>query len=173
MILTHYFIKKKVEKQAAVLSGRKRKYCSLEEARRLLVFYQEKDKEVVEPCLEMLRQMKKQVVVCIYTSRTAAKPLPADYHILDCQKDVDIWGCPSDAKCKELKEINADILINLTGSDCYALQYILLQHDCPFKVGAKLGETDIHDLSISLTESDDVKYLFEQLLFYLQTIRSK
>ena len=36
-----------------------------------------------------------------------------------------------------------------------------------------ISELDLYDLTISMTENADIKHLFEHILFYLQTIRSK
>lgn len=174
MILTNYFIKKKIRKLALGLPARKRGFCTLKDARSILVFYRAKDKEAVESCLEKLRMMHKLVSACLYvTDRVSDRSLPADYHTLDSKEDLTLWGFPKEDKCKEIKDIKADILIDLVGQDSYAMQYILLQHDCFFKVGAKQDETDFYDLSIRVTDRDDIKYLFEQILFYLQSIRSK
>ena len=54
-----------------------------------------------------------------------------------------------------------------------ALLYLMLQHPCRFKVGVKHADIDLYDLSISVTEREDIKHLFEHILFYLQAIRSK
>ena len=53
------------------------------------------------------------------------------------------------------------------------MQYLMLQHPCRFKVGVKHADIDLYDLSISVTEREDIKHLFEHILFYLQAIRSK
>lgn len=174
MILTNYFIKKKVQELAAGLPERKRGFSTLKEAHRILVLYQAKDQEAVAPGLERLRGMHKQVVACLSVAdHTSCQALPADCHTLDVKKDLTIWGIPKEDKCKEIKEIKADIVINLCDPDHYAMQYIMLQHDCSFTAGIKQGGTDLYDLSILVTDRDDIKYLFEQILFYLQSIRSK
>lgn len=173
MILTNYFIKKKIRELSEAQSARKHGFRSLKEARSILVMYQDKDIEAIEPCLETLRMLNKQVVACVYLSGTSGGALPEDCHTLDAKADLTLWGFPKEPKSREIKELKADLLISLIEPDCYALQYILLQHDCTFKVGAKRGETDLYDLSILVTDRDDIKYLFGQILFYLQSIRSK
>ena len=83
------------------------------------------------------------------------------------------WLVPFDAVLERFRTIKADILIDLTRPDCYPMQYLMLQHPCGFKVGVKHADIDLYDLSISVTEREDIKHLFEHILFYLQEIRSK
>ena len=145
MRLTNYFIKKKVQSLASGAAGRKHEFCALEDAGHILVLYQANDRELVEPCLDVLRKKNKKVQACVY-----------------------VTGDPeADASVK------ADILIDLTRPDCYPMQYLMLQHPCRFKVGVKHADIDLYDLSISVTEREDIKHLFEHILFYLQAIRSK
>ena len=89
------------------------------------------------------------------------------------KKDVNVWQVPSDVVLERFKTVKADILIDLTRPDCYPMQYLMLQHPCRFKVGVKHADIDLYDLSISVTEREDIKHLFEHILFYLQAIRSK
>lgn len=68
---------------------------------------------------------------------------------------------------------DADILIDLTRPGNYVMQYLLLKHPAPFKVGAKNGGPDLYDLTVAVTENTDMRYVFEQIVFYLRTIRFK
>ena len=86
---------------------------------------------------------------------------------------MNVWQVPSDVVLERFKTVKADILIDLTRPDCYPMQYLMLQHPCRFKVGVKHADIDLYDLSISVTEREDIKHLFEHILFYLQAIRSK
>ncbi|WP_102408656.1 DUF6913 domain-containing protein [Parabacteroides bouchesdurhonensis] len=170
MILTNYFIKKKIH--SLIKKDRHRSFRGLREAHLILVIYDAKDQKDIEPCLETFRMMHKQVRTLVYNEN----PVVADNEsgLLLCpKKDLNIWGYPTEEICSKLKDIRADILIDLTNSDNYAMQYLMLQHPCNFKVGAKRNEQDLYDLSITVTEKDDIKHLFGHILFYLQTIRSK
>ena len=42
-----------------------------------------------------------------------------------------------------------------------------------YKIGIKKAERDLHDFSLLVTDRDEFNYLFEQILFYLQNIRTK
>ncbi|SEG20899.1 DUF6913 domain-containing protein [Parabacteroides chinchillae] len=172
MILTNYFIKRKV--RSLVNKGSKRDHCfrGMKEARTVLVMYDAKDQNIIEPCLETIRMMHKQVKTFVYG--TAETEIDSDSSVSLCAKtDLDFWGFPKESVCNKLKAINADILIDLSKPFNYVSQYLMLLHPCDFKVGIKRNEQDLYDLSISVTSRDDIKHLFGHILFYLQTIRSK
>lgn len=172
MIVSNYFIKKKIRGLAADPPARDCLFRSLRDVKNILVFYEARQKETIEPCLEDLRMLHKKMTVCVYTSGTSSRSFPDGYQIIG-PKDVNIWGFPSPAISHAVQELKADLLIDLSGPHCYPLQYLLLQHPSPFKVGIKRGSPDLYDLSILVTEQDDIKYLFGQILFYLQSIHSK
>lgn len=66
MRLTNYFIKKKVQSLASGAAGRKHEFCALEDAGHILVLYQANDRELVEPCLDVLRKKnKKDTGLCL------------------------------------------------------------------------------------------------------------
>ena len=173
MRLTNYFIKKKVQSLASEAASRKHEFCTLEDAGHILILYQANDHELVKPCLDVLRKKNKKVQACVYVSGDPAPETDASCIPVHAGKDVNIWQVPSDAVLKRFKTIEADILIDLTRPDCYPMQYLMLQHPCKFKVGVKHADFDLYDLSISVTEREDIKHLFEHILFYLQAIRSK
>ena len=68
MRLTNYFIKKKVQSLASGAAGRKHEFCALEDAGHILVLYQANDRELVEPCLDVLRKKNKKVQACVYVT---------------------------------------------------------------------------------------------------------
>ncbi|MGM9759433.1 MAG: DUF6913 domain-containing protein [Parabacteroides sp.] len=175
MIISNYFLKRKVRELRAAATSRTCRFCTIRDARSFLVFYQAKDVAEVEPCLETLRMLKKVVSVC-QIGKGLSQPDSADpnFHQIDLQKDLDAWGFPVAARQKELSAVQADILIDLTCTEDLLVQYLILTHPARFRVGTRReNEASVCDLSIRVTARDDVKYLFGQIVFYLQTIRSK
>ena len=133
MRLTNYFIKKKVQSLASGAAGRKHEFCALEDAGHILVLYQANDRELVEPCLDVLRKKNKKVQACVYV--TGDPEADASCIPVHAKKDVNVWQVPSDVVLERFKTVKADILIDLTRPDCYPMQYLMLQHPCRFKVG--------------------------------------
>lgn len=173
MKLTSYFIKKKVQHLSSAPTTRKHEFCTLKEAGHILVLYHAEDSKEVEPCLETLRMLHKEVHTCVYVQGNTIPEIDESCILIQESKDLDTWYIPKEDSVDKLKAVKADILIDLTRTDCYPMQCLMLQHPCCFKVGMKHEGVDLYDLSISVTEHKDIKHLFGHILFYLQTIRSK
>lgn len=173
MKLSNYFIRKKVKAMAGRKGDRTCCFCSLKDARHILVLCNMEDKEAVEPCLKDLRKQNQHIDVCLYVSGKPTAELNPSYMLIQSEKDLDLWYKPKEEVVKKFNACDADLIIDLSRRNNYVMQYLLLQHPAAFKVGARNNDTDLYDLSISLTESTDIKHLIEQLLFYLQSIRSK
>ncbi len=173
MRLTDYFIKKKVQSLAFGAACRKHESRALEDVSHILVLYQANDHELAESCLNVLRRKNKWVQACVYVSGESTPEMNASYVQIHAGKDVNICQVPFRSVLDRFKAIKADLLIDLTPPDCYPMQYLMLQHPCEFKVGVKHADIDLYDLSISVTEREDIKYLFGHILFYLEAIRSK
>lgn len=179
MILTNYFIKRRID---ALLSSvtRSRRFKTIDEINTVLLLYHAADTKKVETCVSRLREMGKTVYTCGYKAEEAPQNLSKnegadnDTHIyIRNKQDVNMWGIPSEVILERMNACCPDIVIDLTCRKDYVMQYLLLKCDCNFKTGIKSDERDLYDFSISAVESKDLTYLFEQIIFYLQTIRSK
>lgn len=173
MRLTNYFIRKKVKALAGQSGRRQSRFCSLSEARQVLILFNAEDRDVVESCMATLRKQNKNIQACAYVSTDTVPEMPSSYQVIHAKTDLDMWYMPKEEVRKKFNACNADILIDLTTGNNYVMQYLLLQHPSLFKVGARSNDFDLYDLTISLTEATDIKHIFDHILFYLQTIRSK
>lgn len=175
--LTDFFIKRAVDRLINVSFERERCFRSLHEAHDIVIFCEAKDMDGVASGLETLRRLKKNVDVCVYAAgKEVSEADAANARLVisgNGNKDTDVWGFPSPEITNNVGAWRADMLIDLTGKDCYPVKYLLLQHPSPFKAGIKRGEKDMYDFSISATGGDELAYLFDRIIFYLQTIRSK
>ena len=174
-MITNYFIKRKIRSLAIQSPHRPHHSISWDKAHSILIFYTIKDHESIKKILNDLRREKKEVHTCVYVPTKDTLPSSTDKRtilILE-KKDVNIWGFPSKNTKAKLKAIQADILIDLSHPDCLALQYAALLHACTFKVGINYTGQAWYDLGLSLTDKKDISYLFEQILYYLRSIRSK
>ncbi|WP_304252388.1 hypothetical protein [Parabacteroides gordonii] len=172
MKLTNHFIRKKV-KDLAGAKKRRSYFCTLKDARHIMVLFDAEDRDAVEPCLETLRMMHKRINVCAYVAGDVAPGMDPAYMVIHGKTDLGLLSIPKDEIRKKFCACEADILIDLTHGNNYVMQYLLLQHPGTFKVGARSSELDLYDLTISVTEEADIKHIFGHILFYLQTIRSK
>lgn len=173
MKLTNYFIRKKVKELAGRAKERQGSFCTLKEARHILVLFNAEDRDIVEPCLETLRMMHKQIRVCVYVAGGMIPEMDSSYMTIHGKTDLDMWYIPRDEIQKKFCANKADILIDLTRGNNYVMQYLLLKHPGTFKVGARSCELDLYNFTISVTEEADIKHIFGHILFYLQTISCK
>lgn len=172
MIFGNYFFKRKVQKLIADSHGRKHKFCSLEDARSLLVLFRNEDKAAVEPLLEKLRASGKRISCCVSYTGTKDHDDPSVLYV-NKNKEADKYGIPNADISARLAKIEADVLIDLSRGKCHALSVLMLQHPSRFKVGERLMDETIYDFSIIMTDGGGTAELFGYILFYLQTIRSK
>jgi len=176
MILTKYFLYKKINALSKNASLRARCYRSLSDIRHVLVMCEATDWKSVYPCIRTLKAMDKSVHVCIYTRKNDDAPIwDYAYILVDAKKDIDLWGFPDKKIRNQLNGLSVDMLLDLTSGETLVMRYLMFQHPSLFKVGAKRSsEEGLHDLSIIMQEGlHDISFLFEQIIIYLQAMRSK
>ncbi len=175
MILTNYFLKKEIRKLTGNASKRPHQYRSLKEIKNILIICDTKDWDATRNCIEKLRSMNKTVNTAIFSP--TAKDVPtwySNYLLLRADKDVNIWGFPEKSIQKQFYSLPADLIIDFSGETSLPMFYMFLQHPSTFKTGIKRSEKPVYDFSIIPPEkNNDLQYLFEQLLNYLQSITSK
>jgi hypothetical protein len=176
MILTKYFLNKKIKALSKNASIREHCYRSLNDIRHVLVMCEAKDWISVHHCIQTLKRMGKSVHACIYTRKSDETPIwDYAYLLVEAEKDIDIWGFPNKNIKHQLNGLSVDMLLDLTSGEIPAMSYLMLQQPASFKVGAKRSpEEDLYDLSIIMEEGmHDIPFLFGQIVTYLQVIRSK
>ena len=176
MILTKYFLLRKIDALSKNASLRPHCYRSLDDIKYVLILCEAKNWKSIHPCIATLKALGKSINVCVYTHKTDDTPIwDYAYLLVEAEKDINIWGFPDKIIRSQLNGIKVDMLLDLTDSETPAMRFLMLQHPAPFKVGAKRSsEENFHDLSIVMKESmHDISFLFGQILNYLQAIRSK
>jgi hypothetical protein len=176
MILTQFFLNRKIESLAKSASIRPHCYRSLNDIRYILILCEARSWKTVHPCIESLKAMGKTVHVCIFTKKEDETPVwDYAYLLVEAEKDVNLWGFPNTNIRSQLNSLQVDMLLDLTSGDFPARRYLMLQHPASFKAGAKrLPEENFYDFSIIIKEdTHDISFLFEQILNYLKIIQSK
>ena len=175
MVLTKFFLFKKIEALSKSASIRPHCYRSLNDVKHVLVLCESQNWQSVKPCIETLKSLGKSVHVCVYTKKTDDMPIwDYAYLLVEAETDINLWGFPKKSIIAQLNGFKVDMLLDLTSDETSAMCFLMLQHPASFKVGAKrLAEENFYDLSIIMKEDmHDISYLFGQILNYLQTIRS-
>ncbi len=172
MLFEEYIFKRKVRKLTDAARSRKHKFCSWDAADHVLILYRNEDKGNIEPIVEKLRSTQKQICCCVTCSGVIKEDEPSTIYV-NKSRDVDKYGIPNSAVSSRIAEVKADILIDLSRDKCHTLKVLMIQHPSLFKVGERLSDDAAYDFSIVMTDGEGTAELFEYLLFYLQTIRSK
>lgn len=172
MILSHYFIRKKILSMQVQPAVRRPKGLSLEEAGRILLVYDYSDKDEVEACLAGIKGKQKWKHLIF-----AEAPIPeADMtpeKIVCTRKELNSRGFPPDSLVEKVKSTPADLLIDLTTDICYPLLYLVVQHPAGMKVGFKKPVGEFYDFSLALSSREKISYIWQQIVFYLQSFRTK
>lgn len=173
MKISNYFIKRKIENLSRKIN-REKVFKSMNEIRRIIIFCNSSECKEVFLSVSRLEEMGKKVLVCSYGT-ACVKDIKEETSVLEVssKKDLNFLGIPVASVIEKLNDFKPDILIDLTSRTSYPLDYLFLACACDFKTGIKKKDHKTYDFSISATESADINYLFNQIIFYLQTIRTK
>ncbi|MCC8143155.1 MAG: hypothetical protein LUD02_06765 [Tannerellaceae bacterium] len=175
MKVTSHFIKKKVRQLAATAAVRPHRFCPLDEARQVALLVDHNQLQEAMQCMQLLRDKGKKVYGVVWQEGGAnpLEQLPSDWVAVSAKADLDLWQIPKSQAQARINALAADILIDLTAAHNHPMQYLLLNHPATFKVGASHAAYDLYDLAIVRKEGEKIADLFANMLFYLQTIRSK
>jgi hypothetical protein len=176
MILTTRFLKQKIRRLAKGAAARTHCYRSLDDVKYVLFVCEACDWNEVSRCVNTLKAKGKKVHVCVYIRKQDPSPIwDYAYLVIEADRDINLWGFPNRNIRDQLNDMKVDMLIDLTRPDTLAMRYLMLSHVSDFKVGAKRdSDDDLYDLSILVSdETHNVSFIFEQILIYLQAIRSK
>lgn len=173
MILTPYFIKKEIKRMSSAHAKRAHSFRSLGEVKNALLFFDAPDLTRVLPCIRQLEERNILVTACAYANKEVTD-WPSSILLIREKTDTNLFGIPHSTIAEQINRIPSDLLIDLTGEKSYPMHLLVLRHPSGFKVGGKTDLSEqIHDLSIIMTNKNDIDYLFGQILFYLQAIHSK
>ena len=89
------------------------------------------------------------------------------------RRNVRWFGRPQTSDGIQFIQEHFDILIDLSIVKTIALQYILVHSQATFRVGWQGAEQNYYDLNIDVSERPQVRYLMEQIVFYLERINDK
>jgi hypothetical protein len=173
MMLSNFFIKRRIQDLAKETTERAARFCSLSDAKDVLVVFNLSDVNGVLVCVEKLREFTANIHLCAYVSKKSKEEAVNSSWLYIFEDDLDSKGIPTDTMVEKLNMLPADILIDLTRKNNYPMQYLQLKHPSLFKVGNKSFLRDMYDLTIPMTDDGDINDYFGHILYYLLTIRSK
>lgn len=151
---------------------RQPKALSLEEAERILLVYDYADKEEVEACLAGIKGKQKWLYL-IFSETPIPEADMTPEKLVCTRKELNTRGFPPEALVEKVKSLKADLLIDLTTDVCYPLLYMVVQHPAGMKVGVKKPLGEFYDFSLALNSREKISYIWQQIVFYLQSFRTK
>lgn len=172
MILSYYFIRKRVQELLRNPIARRRRFFAWGDVKRIWVVYLQEDNAEAEACVARLRAMGKEVRCLVFAREASALPPKAEARLVCTKADLNLWAFPSEAVEKGFCAEACDVLLDLVPDENLPLQYLEGKHPAPFKLGVKKASGGLYDFALEVSKRD-ISYIFEQMLFYLQTFRSE
>jgi hypothetical protein len=174
MIFQNFIVKRKIQSLLKETPARKSRFCSLYEANTFLVVFDIKDKDEILRCVERLKELDKTIYISVFIPKKPKTTYEiAPSWLVVNEEGFGSKGLPPTEICEQFYALQADIMIDLTRHDNFAMHYLQLMHPASFKVGNKSSLRNLFDLTVTMGVDDDIPQFFEHILFYLQTIRSK
>jgi hypothetical protein len=165
-------------KQSRAKNKREVKFMDYDHIRSVLLLFESKDGETNYAINEIIRSLKKDgknVVLCGFVNKKKLGNQSKNSYMLDLSA-LNILKEPKKEFIAPLLNEKFDIVIDLTLTNVLPLKYILEYTKAPFKAGRKTSPAldfmiNIENVKLKNEEIDE-KYLFEQIIFYLKTVKS-
>ena len=88
------------------------------------------------------------------------------------RNQVSAFNIPSDTKVSDFQNIKLDILICAYKEGCLPGEYIAATSKAKFRVGAfNQSKTNYYELMINTGTNEELKYLLQQVLYFLKVIK--
>jgi hypothetical protein len=166
-IIFKYRLRKQPPRQAV--------FPNYADVRSVLVLYEsdyvEKNTVVKEIRNELLLQ-DKDVVLWGFCDKKEISTLILPQSRIMGRRDINLLGAPKEDVIADLQKRHYDLLIDLTQKPVLPLRYISLYAHADFRAGLNLDGAN-HDLLISTPPQETPKFLFDQIVKYLQMIQPK
>ena len=171
MILSYYFIRKRIQELLKHPQARRRRFFAWNEVKSLWIIYLQKDCAEVEACIAQLEAMGKEVHCLVFAPDAQVSSTEKEAQLVCTKADMNLWAFPSEAIEKHFCADPCDMLLDLVPDEHLPLQYLELKHPAPFKIGIKKTSDGLYDCTLEVSKRD-IRYIFAQMLHYLQTFRS-
>ena len=154
-----------------------RSKCFLEydEIQRVLLFFNIEHIDGILPVIQSLKSDGKTVrVYCLEDDKVKGerKPLPADVRVWK-KADLNRLMVPKKVCIDELAAFQADTLIDLTLRPSLVHDFMYHHTQASYRVGLGRQDPTRFDLLLAVDDQHDAPFFFQQLLFYLKSIRTR
>lgn len=190
-----YFIFKRILISASKNQKREKSFVNYNKAQNVLILFEsnltEKNREIKVIMNKLEHDNKKVTAWGFVNKKNVISPILPNYHIFN-QADFNFLGQPSGNLIEKVKEMEVDLLLDLTTSQILPFQYLTHYSLASFKVGMKKGDIQPYDFMMDFSKfkhknpSDmdpeesleefiefDARFLYNQFIFYLKNIETR
>lgn len=170
MKLLNMILKRKL-RSLLEAGNHERRYLSYEEIQTMAVFVNTSDFDLIYAEADSLRKAGKKIKFVVFGRGIKEAE---DVISVSGKQFISRFGLPTEHCVSVLKKLHADVFVDLTGNttSLHAYLYWLGTTFLRIGIGSKPVQF-VYDIELSYKESADIKSIFEQILFYLRTIRAK
>lgn len=163
-------------KKVLAFQNRHTYYPDFKTIKNILILFKsednEKNKFIRDIISDFKNQGKKVTAWGFLDKKDCNAAVLPDYRLFGT-KELTYYNIPNQTLTDEFLIGEYDIVIQLCATDIYALDFLLAQAKAPFKVSKAKPYKGISDFMISLDETADEEFLYNQILFYLNNIQAK
>ena len=166
---------------------RQKKFMNYSDIHSILLLFESSLNEknpYINSIVKQLENDGKRVTLCGFLDKKISGQLVLpDFYIIDRSK-TNFFSEPKQDFVAPLLEKKFDVVLDLTLNETLPLQHILMYADAPFKVGRKIANCAMLDFMIDIKTHEtadeigssqyvsQISYLWEQIIFYLKSIKS-
>ncbi len=133
------------------------------------------DYKIIKLFVDRLIRNNKKVRAMGYVN---AKVIPQQMYLINnfdffCRKDKNLLNIPKSEIIHDFIKTKSDILIDLSLSELFCLNYIASLKNSTFKIGRFTNASSYMDMMIDIKENKTVEFLIDQITHYLSVIKRK
>ncbi len=160
-------------------------FVSYQEAKHILLLFQSRghdNDQVIFKIADQLKKDGKTVSAIGYANKKKYGTYHTDNILTFSGKETGLLGLPKQTIIDSLQSKSYDLLLNFSCTSILPLEYLQLYSNASCMVGARISYLQEPDLMIQMPQhsqkeyfftKEETHYLFEQMRFYLKSIRSK
>lgn len=143
-----------------------------EDIKRVLLFFNLAQLEAVVPLVRQLEAEGKVVSgYCLDKPAKEDPALPAEFQGRD-KSTMGWFSVPKTALLERMKAFGADTLIDLSMRPTPEHGYLYFFSQAAYRVGFSLQDPSRFDLLLAIDGNHEAPFFFQQLLFYLKSLRT-
>jgi hypothetical protein len=170
-----YLAVKSIQKVLAN-QDRESQYPDFSTTKSLLILFKSEENEknkFIRSIVNDLRNQGKKVTVWGYLDKkeTETAVLP-DFRLFS-NSELNFYKIPKPLLTEEFIQVEYDMVLQLSNSDIFALDFLLAKAKSPFKVSKTKPYKGISDFMIEVDQTTDDEFLYKQMMHYLNSIKAK